>query len=82
MTSEEIRLACLQQAVRLCERGLVIPDTTTLVYKDPLALAKTFAGFVFGFEWDEDEGEYIEPEEDDSQLKGSVRAFDEDGQEL
>lgn len=84
MTSEEVRLECLREAVKLCTQQIVLRDGGTLTFTEPLLLAKQFAGFVFGFEWDEEEGEYIEPEEDDddSKLLAAVRAFDDEGKEL
>jgi hypothetical protein len=76
--SETLRLECLKLAVTMCTCPITHNDGT----RDPVELAKQFAGFVLGLEYDEANDEWTEPEEDDSELKPAVHAFDEEGQEL
>lgn len=82
MTSEEIRLECIREAVKLCALSTPLVEGGQAKYKDPVELAKQFAGFVFGFEWDAESEEWVEPEGDDTELAPQVRAFDDEGQEL
>lgn len=85
---ETVRLECLREAVRVYLHPKPLEGGGTLQFKDPVKLAKEFAGFVLGLEYDEENDEWVEPEIDpnadidDSELQPHVRAFNDEGQEL
>lgn len=76
--AQTLRLDCLREAVKFC----MCPITNNEGAKDPLEVARGFAAFVLGMEWDAENDEWVEPEEDDSELHPTVRAFNDEGEEL
>lgn len=77
MEDDELRLECLREAVKYCTSPVGNNGG-----RKPLELAKEFAGFVLGLEYNEETEEWVDPDQDDSEIKPSVRAFDDEGQEL